>query len=52
MARSCDLCGTVYPDTNQEKTCSAKYPDLFHPDIETNCGGVILPPPSEVKNEA
>lgn len=45
--RSCELCGAEYLKESQDKTCSAKYPDLFHPEVETNCGGIILPAPGE-----
>lgn len=43
--RICEQCGAEYKDDSQEKTCVAKYPDLFTPEAETNCGGAVLPPP-------
>lgn len=45
--RICELCGAEYPLDSQQRNCTAQYPDLFNPGLDTNCGGIILPAPTE-----
>lgn len=47
--RICEDCGAEYPHESSDMVCSARYPDLFDPGLDTPCGGKILPPPGQAQ---